>query len=68
MAAVRLIEEVEARSRVSPADPMRVVQRSVATVMNAAPDVRVTERRIFQLDVNGRMAPVVTETEELVER
>jgi hypothetical protein len=58
------VEEIEARSRVSPSDPMRVVQRTVVTVRNIAPDRRVTERQVFELDVNGRLAPVVRETEE----
>lgn len=63
-----VIEEVEARSLVSPGDPMRVVQRTVATVVEAGVDRRVTERRIFELDVNGRLAPVAVETEESIER
>ena len=54
------IEEVEARSLVSPGDPMRVVQRTVVTVRNGS-----TERQVFELDVNGRLAPVRTETEEM---
>ena len=58
------VEEIEARSRVSPSDPMRVVQRTVVTVRNIAPDRQVTERQVFELDVNGRLAPVVRETEE----
>lgn len=60
------VEEIEARSRVSPSDPMRVVQRTVVTVRNIAPDRRVTERQVFELDVNGRLAPVVRETAETV--
>ena len=55
------VEEIEARSRVSPSDPMRVVQRTVVTVRNIAPDWQVTERQVFELDVNGRLAPVVRE-------
>ena len=60
------VEEIEARNRVSPGDPMRVVQRTVVTVRNIAPDRQVTERQVFELDVNGRLAPVVRETEETV--
>ena len=60
------VEEIEARNRVSPGDPMRVVQRTVVTVRNVAPDRQVTERQVFELDVNGRLAPVVRETEETV--
>ena len=58
------VEDVEARSRVSPGDPMRVVQRTVVTVRNVASGRQVTERQIFELDVNGRLTPVLTETAE----
>jgi hypothetical protein len=58
------IEEVEARSRFSPGDPMRVVQRTVVTVRNVASGRQVTERQVFERDVNGRLTPVLTETEE----
>jgi hypothetical protein len=43
---------------------MRVVRRTVATVRRVAPDRQVTERQVFELDVNGRMTLVHTETEE----
>jgi hypothetical protein len=58
------VEDVEARSRVSPSDPMRVVQRTVVTVRSLASGRQVTERQVFELDVNGRLRPVLTETEE----
>ena len=58
------VEDVEARSRVSPSDPMRVVQRTVVTVRNIGSGRQVTERQVFELDVNGRLTPVLTETEE----
>jgi hypothetical protein len=63
-----VVEEVEARSLVSPGDPMRVVQRTVATIVEAGVDRRVIERRIFELDLNGRLAQIATETEESIER
>jgi hypothetical protein len=59
-----MVEEVEARNRVSPGDPMRIVRRTVVTVRNIAPDRQVTERQVFELDVNGRMTPVLSETAE----
>lgn len=62
------IEEVEARSLVASGDPMRVVRRSVVTVRRNGPDRWLTERRVFELDANGRMSPVMTEKEETVER
>jgi hypothetical protein len=58
------IEEVEARNRVSPGDPMRVVQRTVVTIRNVSPDRRVTERQLFERDLNGRLALVMTEVED----
>ena len=58
------VDDVEARSRVSPNDPMRLVQRTVVTVRNVASGRQVTERQVFELDVNGRLTPVLTETEE----
>jgi hypothetical protein len=58
------VEEVEARSLVAPSDPMRVTQRTVTAVRRIGPDRWVTERQVFELDANGRMVPVITETEE----
>jgi len=45
-----------------------VVRRSVVTVRRSGPDRWLTERRVFELDANGRMSPVMTEKEETVER
>jgi hypothetical protein len=58
------VEEVEARSQVAPSDPMRVIRRTVVTVRKIDPDRWATERQVFELNVNGRLVPVVTETEE----
>jgi len=51
----RTVEEVEARSPVSPNEPMRVIQRIVTIVSPSGRDERVTERQVFELDVNGRL-------------
>lgn len=56
------VEEVEGRNRVAPNDPMRVVRRTVESVRQIAPDRWVTERQVFDLDVNGRMSLIETET------
>jgi hypothetical protein len=56
------VEEVEGRNRVAPNDPMRVVRRTVESVRQIGPDRWVTERQVFDLDVNGRMSLVETET------
>jgi hypothetical protein len=41
---------------------MRVVSRSVTTVRRSGPDSYISERQEFELDVNGRFVPVVTQT------
>ena len=60
------IEEVEARSRVAPSDSIRVIQRTVVTVRTLGPDRQTIERQVFELDVNGRLAPVSVDIEEVV--
>jgi hypothetical protein len=49
------VEEVEARSRVSPNDPLRVVRRTVTTSSPSGPGQWVTQRQVFEPDLNGRM-------------
>jgi len=58
------IEEIEARDFVAPSDPIRVTRRTVITVRNAGPGRQVTERQMFERDVNGRMVLVTSDTEE----
>jgi hypothetical protein len=58
------VEELETRSQVSPAHPMRVTRRTVTTVRKTGPDSWETERRVFELDVNGRMVPIIAERQE----
>ena len=55
------VEELEARSRVSPNEPLRVVRRVVTTVSPNGAGEFVTVRQVFELDVNGRMRLVRTE-------
>ena len=55
------VEDFEERSRVSPNSPLRVVRRIVTTVSPAGPGEWVTQRQIFELDVNGRLRLVRTE-------
>lgn len=62
------IEEVESRSYVAPSDPMRVVRRVVETVRNVGRDRWITERQVFERDVNGRLEPISMEREERVPR
>jgi hypothetical protein len=62
------VEEVEGRSRVAPNDPMRMVRRTVTAVRQIGTDRWVTERQVFERDVNGRLQLVINETEEGVGR
>ena len=62
------VEEVEGRSRSAPNDPMRVTRRTVTTVRQIAVDRRVTERQVFERDVNGQLRLVISDTEEKVGR
>jgi hypothetical protein len=58
------VEEVEGRSPVAPNDPMRVIRRTVTTVRQIGTDRWVTERQVFEQDVEGRLRLVINETEE----
>jgi hypothetical protein len=60
------IEEVEGRNLVAPNDPLRVIRRTVTTVRQIGTDRWVTERQLFERDVNGRLRLVIDETEERV--
>jgi hypothetical protein len=58
------VEEVEGRSHGAPNDPMRVTRRTVTTVRQVAADRWVTERQVFERDVNGQLRLVINDTEE----
>jgi hypothetical protein len=60
------VEEVEGRSPIAPSDPMRVIRRILTTVRQIGTDRWVTERQVFERDVNGRLRLVINETEERV--
>jgi hypothetical protein len=62
------VEEVEARNPVAPNDPMRVIRRTLVTVRRVAPDRWVTERQMFERDLNGRLVVVADDTEETTEK
>ena len=62
------VEEMEGRSYSSPNDPMRVIRRTVTTVRQIAADRWVTERQVFERDVNGQLRLVIKDTEERVGR
>jgi hypothetical protein len=59
-----VVEEVEARNPMAPSDPMRVVQRTVMSVRQVAPDRWQTERQVFERDLNGRFVLVTNETQD----
>jgi hypothetical protein len=58
------IEEVVSRSTANPSDPMRTTGRTVTPVRQAGAGRQVTERQVFERDVNGRMRLISSETEE----
>jgi hypothetical protein len=62
------VEEVESRSPGNPSDPTRLTSRTVTTVRRIGPDRLVTDRQVFERDVNGRMRLIVSETEDSVGR
>ena len=55
------VEEVEARSPAAPSDPMRMVRRTVTTVRPVSADRWVTERQVFEPDLEGRLRLVRNE-------
>jgi hypothetical protein len=62
--ASQTVEETEERNPASPSEPLRVVQRSVTTVRKSTKDSYVSERQIFELDVNGRFALVRKQSDQ----
>lgn len=57
------VEETEQSSLSSSHEPMRVVRRSVTTIRRYGPEASVTERRVFERDLAGRLVPVPTQVE-----
>jgi hypothetical protein len=55
------VREVEARSPANPTGPLRVVERTVETLRQVGPDRWEVERKVFALDANGRLSPVLTD-------
>ena len=58
------VEETAEPNPVAPAEPMRIVQRSLTTVRRSGSDSYVTERQIFEPDGNGRLVLVRKQTEQ----
>ena len=56
------VEETAEPNPVAPAEPMRIVQRSLTTVRRSGSDSYVTERQIFEPDGNGRLVLVRKQT------
>jgi len=59
----QIVEETEERNPASPSEPLRVVQRSVTTVRSSGAASYVSERQVFELDVNGRLVLVRKQSE-----
>jgi len=62
------VEEVEKFNPAAPGDPMRIVRRIVETTRKVTDGSVVTERQIFETDINGRLVPVATDHETRVEK
>jgi hypothetical protein len=60
-----IVEELEARNPVAPNDAMRVVRRTLVTERPSGADRWTAERRIFELNLEGRLIQVSMETEEI---
>ena len=59
-----IVEEIEARSPVSPEDPLRIVRRTIESVRSIGAGRWETERQIFERDPNNRMVLISTHREE----
>jgi uncharacterized membrane protein YdfJ with MMPL/SSD domain len=59
------VEETEERDPSSPSQPLRVIERRLTTVRGSGSDSYVSERHVFKRDVNGRLVPVLAETERI---
>jgi hypothetical protein len=57
------VEETVRPSRVSPGDPPRLVRRIVTTIRGSGSNSYVSERELFERDVNGRLVLVHRQTE-----
>jgi len=60
----RTIEEVEARVPGSPNEPIRMVQRTAGTISKVGTQRWDTRRRVYIVDVNGRLVLDFDEAEE----
>ena len=62
------VEEVEARVPGFPNEPLRVVRRTVETTRRVNTEQSQTERHVYLLDENGRLALAIDETGEVTEK
>ena len=61
----RTVEETVRPSHVSPGDPPRVVRKIVTTTRKSGSDSYVSEREVFEQDVDGRLVLVRGQTERV---
>ena len=59
----RTVEEVEGANSVALNDPMQVIRRTVTTVRQVGQDRSLTEREVYERDLNGRLRIVAKDTE-----
>ena len=57
------VEETEQHDPVAPSEPLRVVRRTLTTVRRSGAESHVSERKVFERDLNGHFVLVRTETE-----
>ena len=57
------VEETEQHDPVAPSEPLRVVRRTLTTVRTSGAESHVSERKVFERDLNGHFVLVRTEAE-----
>ena len=62
------VEETEERNPASPSEPLRVVQRTVTTVRRTGTASYVSERQVFELDINDQLVLVRKQSEATSQR
>jgi hypothetical protein len=59
------VEDTFESNSAAPSEPVRLVRRRVTTTRVTGPDSSVSESELFEVDINGRLAPVAKQTERL---
>ena len=59
----QIVVDIYQPNPVAPGDPMQLFRRIVTTARMTNPDRWLTERTTYDLDINGRLTPGLTERE-----